>query len=162
VNFIINEFGFSNYFKQGKTVFLNRKDLVALSKELKDRNVNLGRYIEFKQSYENFKKKVAAASIQKKATKKSKSYQVPDAVKDIETSATPMPSIDLVKDDIKKLKEEFVQGKLGEYIDIYRDSYAMMKTDYMFLRYRDKVLGARCRKWCDNFNYANHALDALK
>jgi hypothetical protein len=59
------------------------------------------------------------------------------------------------------LEEEYFKFDLAQYIDIYQGNYAMMKSDYMFMKYRNKELGARCRKWCDNFNYANNALKAL-
>lgn len=159
--FIRKEFGFSNFFKQGRVYFYNKNDLIALSKELKERNVNLSRYVELKHSQETFKKSIASASANKKSTKKRKSYQLPDELFNITTTETPKPSIELVKEDLKRLEEEFFKFNLADYIDIYRGNYAMMKNDYTFLKYRNKELGTRCRKWCDSFNYANHALQEL-
>ena len=54
--FIIEKFGFTNYFTRGRTLYFNRKDLVALKDELKKRNINLGRYIELVEDQEKFKK----------------------------------------------------------------------------------------------------------
>jgi hypothetical protein len=159
--FIRTEFYFSNYFKQGHSYYYNKKDLVKLSKELKDRNVNLGRYIEFKISEIEFRKKVAEATKNNKSNHKRRAYQIPNELNNITTSEPPLPSVDLVKGDIKSLEEQFFRFDLSQYIDIYHGSYAMMKNDYVFLKYRDKALGAKCRKWCDNFNYANIALEAL-
>jgi hypothetical protein len=159
--FIRDEFGFSNFFKQGQTTYYHKNDIVNLSKELKKRNVNLGRYIELKQDQENFKKKLTAAALNKKSSKLKKSYCLPDDLQDIETSDPPRPSVDLVRDDIKKLEEEFFRFGMGEYIDIYKSNYAMMKYNYAFSKYSDNETRHRCRKWCERFNYANHALELL-
>lgn len=159
-SFIRTELNFSNYFKQGRSYYYNKTDLIALSKELKDRNVNLSRYIEYRASEAAFKRKVTEAAKNKKANKR-RPYELPDELREITTSETPLPSVDLVKADIKSLEDEFFKSDLAQYIDIYQGSYAMMKSDYMFMRYRNKELGSKCRKWCDNFNYANNALKAL-
>jgi hypothetical protein len=159
--FIRDKFGFSNYFKQGKTTYYNKTDIVALSKELKQRNVNLTRYMELKQDQENFKKKLADAVSNKKASKLKKSYQLPDDLYDIDTSEPPRPSVELVKEDIKRLEEEFFQHKLGDHVDIYKSNYAMVKFEYSFSKYLNNEIKQRCRKWCENFNYANHALELL-
>jgi hypothetical protein len=159
--FIREKFGFSNYFKQGKTTYYNKTDIVSLSKELKLRNVNLARYMELKQDQENFKKKLVDASSNKKASKLKKSYQLPDDLYDINTSEPPRPAIELVKEDIKNLEEEFFQYKLADYIDIYKGNYAMVKFEYSFSKYLNNEIKQRCRKWCENFNYANHALELL-
>ena len=60
--FIIREFNFTNYFKSGRTFFFNKKDLIALAKELKERNVNLGRYMEYIDDQVRFKKNLANAA----------------------------------------------------------------------------------------------------
>jgi hypothetical protein len=159
-SFVRTELRFSNYFKHGRSYFYNKTDLIALSKELKDRNVNLSRYIEYKTSEAAFKKKVTEAAKNKKANKR-RPYELPDELREITTSETPLPSVDLVKADIKSLEDEFFKSDLAQYIDIYQGCYAMMKSDYMFMKYRNKELGSKCRKWCDNFNYANNALKAL-
>lgn len=160
-NFIRTEFRFSNYFKQGKKYYYNKSDLIALSQELKNRNVNLSRYIELKGSEAAFKKKISEAATNKKSSKRRMSYHLPDELHDISTTEPPLPSVDLVKQEIKDLETEFFKSDLAQYIDIYRGSYAMMKNDYTFLKYRNKELGSKCRKWCDRFNYANNALEAL-
>jgi hypothetical protein len=39
--FIIEHFGFTSYFKRGKSLYLHRKDLLALRNELKQRKIIL-------------------------------------------------------------------------------------------------------------------------
>ena len=72
-----------------------------------------------------------------------------------------LPSADIVREDIKKLKDEFFEFTLSNYIDIYRENYAMLKEMYWFGRYLEPGLMRKCRKWCDNFNYANNAIKAI-
>lgn len=38
---------------------------------------------------------------------------------------------------------------------------SMMKFVYHFDKYLDPEIKKRCRKWCDNFNYANNALKEI-
>ena len=64
--FIREVFMFKNYFKKGQTYYYYRKDILALGKELKERSVDLGRYMELKADQEKFKKYVASASQFKK------------------------------------------------------------------------------------------------
>jgi hypothetical protein len=158
--FIRNEFGFSNYFKKGNTCFYNRKDIISLAKELKDRNVNLSNYMEFMADQENFKKKIAIAAANKKAIGK-RPYVLPDNVQDIAATDPPRPPVELVRKDLEDLKKEFFEYKLDEYIDIHRDSYTMVKFTYHYDKYYPKELKSRCRKWCEQFNYANYALEML-
>ena len=47
--FIQREFGFTNFFKYGRTTFYNRKDLLALVRELKERNINFNRLHEYRE-----------------------------------------------------------------------------------------------------------------
>ena len=160
--FIIREFNFTNYFKSGRTFFFNKKDLIALAKELKERNVNLGRYMEYIDDQVRFKKSLANAAENNKDKKnKRKSFKIPADLKDFNTSPVKMPSADIIREDIKRLKEEFFQYKLSDYVDIYKDNYAMMKHIYWFEKYLEPGLKKRCRKWCEDFNYANHALEEV-
>jgi len=159
--FIREQFGFSNYFKHGRTHYYNKTDILALAKELKERNVKLARYIKLKEEEEGLKKRIASAALNKKASKKKKSYEIPDEVRNINVSDYPKPSVEVIKEDLKNLQEEFFKYKLGEYIDIYRGNYAMVKYDYSLKRYISNEIQSRCKKWCENFNYANHALELL-
>lgn len=159
--FIREELDFSNYFKKGQSHYYNKKDILALAKELKARNVKLNRYMELKADQENFKKRIASASLNKKTSKGKRAYQLPNDLHDINTSEHPKPSVELIKDDLKNLQEEFFKYKLGEYIDVYKGNYAMVKFEYSYEKYIDNELKRRCKRWCENFNYANHALQLL-
>ena len=159
--FIRQEFGFSNYFKRGQTYYYSKKDLISLGKELKERNVDLGRYMEFIEDRTKFKKYVSEAAQNNKGKLKNKSYKLLAEVNNITTSPPPMPEASVIREDIKRLKEEFFQYKLSDYIDIYRDNYAMTKFIYHFEKYLEPGLKRRCKKWCDDFNYANHALEEV-
>ena len=159
--FIRQEFGFSNYFKRGQTYYYSKKDLISLGKELKERNVDLGRYMEFIEDRTKFKKYLSEAAQNNKGKLKNKSYKLPTEVNNITTSPPPMPEASVIREDIKRLKEEFFQYKLSDYIDIYRDNYAMTKFIYHFEKYLEPGLKRRCKKWCDDFNYANHALEEV-
>ncbi len=159
--FIRQEFGFSNYFKRGQTYYYSKKDLISLGKELKERNVDLGRYMEFIEDRTKFKKYVSEAAQNNKGKLKNKSYKLPADVNNITTSPPPMPEVNVIREDIKRLKEEFFEYKLSEYIDIYKDNYAMTKFIYHFEKYLEPGLKRRCKKWCDDFNYANHALEEV-
>jgi hypothetical protein len=158
--FIRNEFAFTNFFKQGHYYYYNKKDLIKLNNELKKRNVNLDRYIELKKDEQDFKKKLSTISKTNGRGKKPP-YQLPQDLKDITTSAPPLPLPELVREDLNKLKEEFFQFKLSEYIDIYRDNHAMMKYMYPYQKHIDLQVRKRCMRWCENFNYANNALELI-
>ena len=159
--FIRQEFGFSNYFKRGQTYYYSKKDLISLGKELKERNVDLGRYMEFIADRTKFKKYVSEAAQNNKGKLKNKSYKLPADVNNITTSPPPMPEASVIREDINRLKEEFFQYKFSDYIDIYKDNYAMTKFIYHFEKYLEPGLKRRCKKWCDDFNYANHALEEV-
>jgi len=154
-------FGFSNYMQKGKAYYYNKQSLIDLGKELKLRNIDLGRYMEYLESKAEFKKNLAKITANKKETKKRKKFQIPKGLSDIVTSPAKMPSPDLIKEDLKNLKKEFHEQNLSEYIDIYQSGYAMLKYIYPFSKYLDPKLLSKCRKWCNNFNYANNALQEV-
>lgn len=159
--FIRQEFGFSNYFKRGQTYYYNKRELMALAKELKARNVDLGRYMEYIEDQAKFKKYLESAGENNKGKRKKKTFQLPYDLKDIFTSPAKAPSPDLIREDLKRLKEEFFQYNLSDYIDVYKGNHAMMKFIYHYEKYLDPELKKRCKRWCENFNYANHALELV-
>lgn len=159
--FIRLEFSFSNYYRQSQSYYYNRKDIQALAKVLKDRNVHIGRYVELKSDQVNFKKKIASAALNKRAARRKLPYFVPNDLYDIPVSDSPKPQLKLIKDDLKNLENEFFEYKLSEYVDIYKNSYAMVKFEYSFSKYYPDDVKRRCRSWCERFNYANHALELL-
>ncbi len=156
--FIRTEFGFSAFIKQGYHYLYSKKHLLTLDKELKERNIDLKRYMEYKWDEADFKKKLTAG---KKDIKGKRAYQLPAGLTDISTSPIPMPTADTVRADLNRLKDEFFQQKLAEYVDIYRGNHAMLKFMYHFEKYIDPQIKRRCKKWCDDFNYANHALELI-
>ncbi len=159
--FIRKEFGFTNYFKKGQEYYYSKKDLIALGNELKDRNVDLRRYMELIDDQTNFQKKLEALAHDKKQRRLKKPYDLPRDSKDISTSDVPLPSVEIVRQDLAMLKEQFFKNKFSDYIDIYKNNYAMMKFMYHFEKYIEPEMKKSCRKWCENFNYANHALKLL-
>ena len=59
--FIRETFEFADFFIQGRSYYYRKSSVAKLAKELKARNVDLGRYMELKQSQEKFKKRVTSA-----------------------------------------------------------------------------------------------------
>lgn len=122
--FIIQQFEFSNYFKRGRDFYFNKKDLIALDKELKNRNVNLGRYMDYIEDKIKFRKNLEMAKENNKAGKNKKAFQVPYGLGDIVSSPAKAPSPDIIKQDIERLRQEFFEYNLSDYIDIYKDNHA--------------------------------------
>jgi hypothetical protein len=157
-SFIRAEFGFNAFIKNGRSYLYNKKAIQKLSQELKGRNIDLARYMEYKRSEQEFRKKLSA---NKKQTKGKRPYDLPSGLKDITTSSPPKPDKAIIIADLQNLKSEFFQSKLNEYVDIYRGTYAMIKRMYFLEKYLDSQIKRKCQKWCDDFNYANHALELL-
>ena len=156
--FIRSEFGFNACIKDGHYYLYNKKALQKLGQELKAKNIDLKRYMEYKRSEIEFQKKLA---VNKKSSKGKRPYELPPDLKNITTSPPPIPDVDVVKKDLEQLKTEFFQHKMAEYIDIYKGNHAMMKFIYHFEKYIEPQTKRRCKKWCEDFNYANHALELI-
>ncbi|TCC88550.1 hypothetical protein EZ428_18080 [Pedobacter frigiditerrae] len=157
--FIREELGFSNFFKKGQSYYYNRSEIQALAAELTERKVNLKRYIELKADEQAFLTRIKTAAQNRK--KSSRPYYLSEDLSDIETSLPPRPPIEMVTEDLKTLCKEFDRYDLGQYIDVYRSNYAMVKFEYHFDRYTSSSIKSTCKKWCENFNYANTALEML-
>lgn len=158
--FIIEKFGFTNYFIRGRTTYFNRKDLLSLRSELKKRNIDLVQYILIKEDQGRLLKCVENSQ---KRIKKGKHYKLPDGLKDIIPIANELPPIELVQEKIESLRKVFKEEKLYYYINFYQDStYAMYKYDLTpnYCLSDDKK--AKCKKWCKEFNYANHVLNMIQ
>lgn len=158
--FIIEKFGFTNYYIKGKSFFFNKKDIIALKDELKKRSINLGRYIELVENQEKFKKYLASIS-DTKGGKKRQRFEVPDELSDINTDPYNHPPKEVVLKHIVTLQEEFKNFKMAEYVDIYQGNYAMFKQIYYFDKYVNPEIKKRCQNWCFQFNYANNALKEI-
>jgi len=159
--FIIEKFGFSNYFQRGKSLYFNKKDLIALRNELKERKIDLGRYIELTEDQEKFEKYIATINLPKGNNKK-KPFEIPEGLEEIETKPY-LISEEMIRKEIEDLKEEFRNKKLADYIDLYyRGTYAMYKYQYEFDKYLEASIKRESKNWCTRFNYANNALKKLK
>lgn len=149
--FIVEELKFKNYFKRGHEYYLNKEDLIKLAQELKDRDVNLQRYVELKTDKEKFDK-----YLEKIIKNPSKiPYELPKDMVDITTSNPPPPLVSKIREHVKQLKKDFEEFEYNKYIDVYRDSYAMFKDYYRYRNYIDKDLLRKLNKWRDDFNLAN-------
>lgn len=158
--FIQEAFAFNHVIKKGREYLYYKKDIEALGQELKAKNINLHRYEEFLIDKAAFDKKVATVSASPKKGK-DKRFQMPTGTKNIATSAIPKPDPEMVRQDLANLKAEFINAKYGLYIDIYKGAHAMLKFMYHYEKYLEPGLKRRCQKWCENFNYANHALELI-
>jgi hypothetical protein len=159
--FIIEKFGFTNYFTRGRYVYFNRKDLVALNAELKKRNIDLSRYMELDDDKEKFRKYIETLKDPKKSKKRQR-FKIPDDLKDIVTYPYHHPPRELVENHIETLKQEFEKYKMVEYVDIYGGTHAMFKQIYYWDKYVNPEIKKRCQNWCSQFNYANEALRLIK
>jgi hypothetical protein len=157
--FIRKEFEFTNWIKRGHEYLYSKKDLIALGEELAARNIDLGRYQDFLGDKAAFDRKMATLDDPKKA--KAKPFKIPPKLKNIVTSDIPKPDPELVRQDLAMLKREFKSSKFDAYIDIYKGTHAMLKNIYYYQKYLEPNLKRRCRKWCDDFNYANRALEMI-
>ena len=159
--FIIEEFGFSNYFMRGKQHYFNKKDLTTLGKELKERHIDLRRYMELKQDQKMFEKYIATILENKTGKSKRKSFKIPLDLVDISTTPPKMPSPEVLKSELEILKNDFFENKMGEYIDIYKGNYAMIKRIYWIQKYIDPVIKRRLKKWIDEFNLVNRLIEEV-
>ena len=159
---LIEKFGFTNYFKQGHKYYFNRKDLVALNKELKERNINLEKYAALLEDKAKFEKSLKSINLPK-GTKTKKHYTIPEGLMDINHKPYPAPSEELVMKELDQLMEEYKKFDLSEYIELYESrSHAFFKFEYLFDRYLKPELKKQCKAWCFKFNYANDALKKIK
>lgn len=158
--FIIEKFEFTNFFKRGRSLYFNKKEIIALNNELKKRNINLKRYMELLEDQEKFRKYLEEVR-NPKGTRKRQRFKIPDELKDIETYPYHHPQKEVVKKHIETLQEEFQKYKMAEYVDIYNDNYAMFKFIYHFDKYVNPEVKKRCQNWCSHFNYAQNALKEI-
>ncbi len=159
--FLRKEFAFANWSKRGHEYLYSKKDLIALGLELAKRNIDLNRYKEFLEDKAAFDKRMAAIDITQKPKSIGKPYKIPKGLKNITTSEIPKPDPELARQDIIRLKQEFKAGKFESYIDSYKGTHAMLKRIYYFEKYLEPGLKRSCRKWCEDFNYANEALKLI-
>jgi len=157
-SFIRKEFAFSGWVKKGHQYRYSKKDLGALGAELKLHDIDLKRYQEFLDDKAAFDRKTARDSF--KSTQ-IKPYNFPKGVRNITTTEIPKPDPEVVRQDLAQLRQAFKDGKYEAYVNIYKGTHAMLKHIYVFQKYLEPGLKRRCQKWCEDFNYANHALELI-
>jgi hypothetical protein len=155
--FLRKEFEFSNWFKRGHEYLYAKKDLIALGEELARRNIDCKRYKEFLDDKAAFDKRMAA--FEKTKTKNIPAWQIKKGLKNITTTEIPKPDPEKVRAHLTELKQEFRKNKFELYIDVYKGTHAQLKGMYYYEKYLEPGLKRDCRKWCNDFNYANHALE---
>jgi hypothetical protein len=157
--FIRDTFGFNDYFIKGKSYYYRKSSIIRLSQELKSRNVDLARYKELKESEAKFQEKILAVNAEKKKQKTKSPFRLPDSLKDITTDDF-HPPIEVVKTELKQLREDFTKENLSTYIDVYGE-HAMLKFRYPFSGFVGKEIKSRSKRWCDQYNMACNALSEL-
>lgn len=159
--FVRQEFGFTSYYKKGYDYYYNKKDILAFSKELKNRNIDLNRYIELKKDQAEFEKTIAAIRGNTPLKSTAKPFHIPPELRDILTSPAKRPNLDVMKDALQKLKDEFYENNFSDYIDIYKDNYAMVKSIYHFEKYLDPKIKRRIFRWCSEFNVVQRIMEEI-
>ena len=160
-SFLRNHFEFSNWYKKGHDYLYSKKDLIRLNDELIKRNINLARYREMLDDKAAFERSLTRPKKPNKPDAGGKGFRMPRGIKNITTSPVPNPDPDLVRQDLARLKQEFTENNYAQYVDVYKGHHAMLKSMYYFRKYLEPGLKRRCVKWCDDFNYANHALKEI-
>jgi hypothetical protein len=158
--FIREVFGFSNYFTQGAAIFYSRRDIVALSDELKSRNIELATYIKLRRGEAQLHKGIQTAALRKKAKGKKKSYKLEDCLNNIKISDYNFPERVVIQQEIKKLMQQFETNKLGLYINVF-DDFAMSKHGSRMKDYVPEKARKMSRTWCNSFNAAHYALKLI-
>jgi hypothetical protein len=159
--FLIEKLGFTNYFKRGREFYFNKKDLIALNKDLKERKIHLDKYSSLVYDREKFDNLVKGINLPN-GTKTKKHYKIPEGLRDITLKPYSAETEELAKSEIKALLEEYEKFDLSEYIELYfgRTQAYFMYT-YSFERYIKPELRKYCKDWEFKFNYANSALKLI-
>jgi len=159
--FIIEQFGFKNYFRHMNKLYLNKKDLIALSQELKERNINIKEYADLLADQSKFRIRVTSINLSTGA-KKSLHYKIPDELRNI-NSKPYSPAIEqLAKNEIETLMQDYKQFDLSVFINLHQGkTYALFKYESDLERYIEPKLRTYYEDWCFRFNYANDALKRI-
>ena len=93
--FIRKELEFASWFRRGQQYLYSKKDLMALGKELADRNIDLKRYKEFLEDKAAFDRKAAKdLNNPLKRKGKPKPFYIPKGLKNITTAEIPKPDLE--------------------------------------------------------------------
>jgi len=156
---LVEKFEFKNYFKRGYTLYFNKKALIELGKELKQRNINLSDYKELLDDQAKFEKLVKIVELHKGP---KKHFKIPENLRDIHIKPYTVAREPILK-EIDELMEEYEKFDLSEYIHLYENkTNAYFKYEYSLERYLKPELKKYCKDWSFKFNYANRALKRLE
>jgi len=156
--FLIEKLGFTNYFKWGRELYFNRKDLIALNKELKERKINLDKYSTLVFEKDKFDELIKSIKLPK-GTKTKKHYKIPEGLQNIADKPFSSEAEELARKEIKELLVEYEKFDLSEYIELYEGkTQAYFRYTYTFERYIKPETRKYCKDWTFKFNYANAAL----
>jgi len=156
---LVEKFEFKNYFKRGYTLYFNKKALIELGKELKQRNINLSDYKELLDDQAKFEKLVKSVDLHKGP---KKHFKIPENLRDIHIKPYTVAREPILK-EIDELMEEYEKFDLSEYIHLYENkTNAYFKYEYSLERYLKPELKKYCKDWSFKFNYANRALKRLE
>lgn len=158
---IREQFAFRRCFKRGHTFYFYKADLIELAEELKKRNIDVTRYGEYIADQEKFRNLVNTAMDVGKGKSAKKGFKLPTGLKDITTSPAKYPPVETIREHIQQLKSEFFANKYADYIDLYKNTHAMMKFIYHYEKYLEPGLKRSMIKWCEAFNSANTLLKEI-
>jgi hypothetical protein len=159
--FLIEHLGFTNYFKRGRELYFNKKDLQALNKELKERKIHLDKYRELEYDREKFENLVKGINLPK-GTKTKKHYKIPEGLQDITHKPYATETEELARKEIESLMGEYNKFDLSEYIELYNGkTQGYFRYTHSFDRYVKPELKKFCKEWEFKFNYANTALKIM-
>ncbi len=155
---LVEKLEFKDYFKRGHTLYFNKKSLIELGKELKERNINLSDYKELLDDQDKFEKLVKSVELSKGP---KKHFKIPENLRDIHIKPYTVAKEPILK-EIDGLMEEYKKFDLSEYIHLYDNkTNAYFKYDYSLERYLKPELKKYCKDWSFKFNYANKALKRI-
>jgi hypothetical protein len=157
--FIRKEFEFTNWIKRGHEYLYSKKELIALGEELEARKIDCKLYDEFLRDKSAFDKRMSV--IEEARNKKIPPWKIQKGLKNVQTTESPKPDPEKVRQHLAELKKDFKTNKYELYIDIYKGTHAKMKSIYYYEKYLEPGLKRNTRKWIDDFNYANHALELI-
>ena len=158
-SFIRKEFEFTNWIKRGHEYLYSKKELISLGEELEARKIDCKLYDEFLRDKAAYDKRMLA--IEDVRNKKIPPWKIQKGLRNVQTTEAPKPDPEKIRQHLAELKKDFKTNQYGLYIDIYKGTYAKLKGIYYYEKYLEPGLKRNTRKWIDDFNYANHALELI-
>ncbi len=161
-NFIREELQFSNIYTKGKSVYYYKKDIINLGNELKERNIDLARYMELKAEKERIEKAAPDKYLLRKAKKiQVGRYKIHPSLKDIEAKQKIKKPLSELQSKLDALMEEYNSGNLSEHIELLGENNAFYK-DFSYYGLKDefrKRLGRWIRAYQNvKFEISEHSI----